>query len=152
MKRFLVFATIVVLAVLVSGVLLAQSDPFIGRWKMNTAESKYSPGPAQQIMTWKYEVQGNGVKGTAEGTGADGSRFAYSVTANYDGKDYPVSGTGPSGADTVALKRVNQNTIDATWKKAGKVVQTARNVAPRMGRPLPTYQKELMGTAIQRAT
>lgn len=50
-----------------------------------------------------------------------------SYTANYDGKDNPVSGTGaPGGADTIALKRIDSNTVEATWKKVGKIVMTSR--------------------------
>jgi len=48
MNRILVVVTDVVLAVLVSGVLLAQSTPFVGTWKQNIAKSKYSPGPVPQ--------------------------------------------------------------------------------------------------------
>lgn len=110
MKRILVLVTFVVLTVLVSNVMMAQSSPFIGTWKerKNNAEPKYS-------RTLTYEAQGNGVKVSAEGTTEDGARFAYSYTANYDGKDNPVSGTGaPGGADTIALKRIDSNTVEAT--------------------------------------
>ena len=106
MKRFLVFVTVVVLAVLVSGVLLAQDSSLIGTWKLNTAKSKYSLAPGPQNVTLTYEAQGNSVKVSSEGTAADGSSTAWSYTADYDGNDNQVSGTGvPSGADTIALKR-----------------------------------------------
>jgi hypothetical protein len=39
MKRHLVFATVVVMALVASGVLLAQSNPFVGTWKLNPAKS-----------------------------------------------------------------------------------------------------------------
>ena len=135
MKRFLVFVTVVVLAVRVSGVLLAQSNPFIGTWKLNTAKSKYSPRLAPQSATQTYEGQGDGVKGSIEGTAADDSRYAWGYAANYDGKDNPLSGTGiPNGADTIALKRINPNTIKATFKKAGKVVMAGREVVSKDGK------------------
>ena len=135
MKRILVFASFISLAVLASGLLLAQSNPFIGTWKLNTAKSKYNPGPPPQSVTRTYEAQGDGVKVNTEGTAADGSHIAYSYTANYDSKDNPISGTGvPSGADTIALKRINPNTTEATLKKAGKVVLTARNVVSKDGK------------------
>lgn len=137
MKRILVFVTVVVLAVLVSGVLLAQSNPVIGSWKLNIAKTKFSPGPAPQSVTLTYETQGNGVKVSSEGTAADGSRTAWSYTADYDGKDNPVSGTGvPGGADTIALKRIHPNTTEATFKKAGKVVRTGRLVVSKDGKVL----------------
>jgi hypothetical protein len=62
MKRILVILNVVVLALLVPGLLRAQSNPFIGTWKLNTAKSKYSPGPAPQNQTTTYQAQGDGVK------------------------------------------------------------------------------------------
>jgi hypothetical protein len=44
MKRLLVFATVVIMAVVASGVLLAQSNPFVGTWKLNIAKSKFTSG------------------------------------------------------------------------------------------------------------
>jgi hypothetical protein len=136
MKQILAVVTIVVLALLGPGVLLAQSNPFLGTWKMNTVKSKYSPGPAPQSMTLTYEAQGDGVRSSTEGTAADGSRIAWSATANYDGKDNPISGEtqAVNGADTIALKRVPPNTIEATFKKAGKVVLIGRQVVSQDGK------------------
>lgn len=143
MKRIFGSVTIVVLALLVPGVVLAQSNPFIGTWKMNTAKTKYSPGPAPQSQTTKYEAQGNGVKTNSEGTAADGSHVAWNFTANYDGKDNPVSGTTGilNGADTVALKRINSNTVEATFKKAGKVVLTGHQVVSNDGKTMTITSK-----------
>jgi hypothetical protein len=135
MKRLFVFATVIALTLAVSGLLLAQSNPSIGTWKLNVAKSKYSPGPPPKSQTGIYEAVGNGVKVSVEGVAGDGSKIAYSYTANYDGKDYPVTGTGaPNGADTVAMKRVGANTIDATFKKAGKLVSTNRAVYSQDGK------------------
>jgi hypothetical protein len=134
MKWISIVVTVIVLAVLVSGVLLAQSNPFVGTWKMNIAKTKYSPGPAPKSTTRTIEAQGSGEKASNEGTAADGSHIAWSYTASYDGKDNPISGTGPNGADTMALKRINANTIEATTKKAGKVVATARLVVSKDGK------------------
>jgi len=33
------------IVLVVAGVALAQSDPAVGSWKLNTAKSKYDPGP-----------------------------------------------------------------------------------------------------------
>lgn len=134
-NRILVVFTALALALFVPSVLLAQSDAFIGTWKLNTAKSKFNPGPAPQSETRTTEAQGNGIKVSLEGTAGDGSRIAYSYTANFDGKDNPISGTGaPNGADTIAVKRVNANTIETTNKKAGKVVGTVRLVVSKDGK------------------
>ena len=135
MKRLLVFASVFALSLVGSGLLLAQTDSSIGTWKLNVAKSKYSPGPPTKSQMRTVEAQGAGVKVSVEGVAADGSRVAYSYTTNYDGKDSAISGVGfPNGADTVALKRVDANTVTYTFKKAGKVAQTARVVVSKDGK------------------
>ena len=57
MKRVLVLVTILVLAVLASGVLLAQSSPLVGTWKLNTAKSKYSPGRDQRAKRGRLRLK-----------------------------------------------------------------------------------------------
>jgi hypothetical protein len=142
MKRILVVVTIVVLAVFMSGVLLAQTDSSVGTWKLNAAKSKSSPVPVPQSRTVTIEAQGKGVKASSEQTAADGTHTTWSYTANYDGKDNPISGTGaPGGADTVALKRINANTTETTWKKGGKVVNTGRSVVSKDGKVRTTTGK-----------
>src|SRR5262245_36012520 len=104
----------------------AQTDPFIGTWKLNLAKSKYSPVPPPKSQTITYEAVGQGVKYTAKGTDAEGKPINLQITFNYDGKDYPI--TGSPDFDTVALKRIDANTVEITRKKAGKVVSTGTRV------------------------
>jgi len=132
MKRTLTVAALVALSVLVPSVLLAQGNPLIGTWKqkVDASQTKFT-------RTLTYEAHGNGIKLTAQGTNEDGSSFRYTYTANFDGKDYPVSGTGvPGEADTIALKRVNHSTTDVTYKKAGKVILTGQYVISKDGKVL----------------
>jgi hypothetical protein len=42
-------------------------------------------------------------------------------SAKFDGKDYPATGI-EGGADTVSIRRIDANTIEATQKKDGKIV------------------------------
>ena len=44
MKRNFAVAAVFVLTLAVSGLLLAQGNPFAGIWKLNVAKSKYDPG------------------------------------------------------------------------------------------------------------
>jgi len=135
MKRFLMLVSIVALSLAASGLLLAQSNPAIGTWKLNPAKSKYSPGETgSKSRTRTVEAQGDGFKITVEGVAGDGSRIAYSYTTKYDGKDSPISGAGPDGADTIAAKRVDANTTTAIEEKAGKVVVTTRTVVSKDGK------------------
>lgn len=144
-KQIFVVATAAVLAVLATSVLLAQSDPFIGTWKLNATQSKYGAGPAPQNRTMTIDAQGDSLKYSSEGTSAAGTHFAWSFTANYppDGKDNPILGTGvPNGADTIALKRINTNTTESTFKKAGRVVLSVRSVVSKDGKIMTNTGKE----------
>jgi hypothetical protein len=135
MKRILAFVGVVVIAVLVQGVVLAQSNPFVGTWKMNAEKSKFTPGPAPKSVTITNEAASDGVKSSSEVTQADGKNTTWSYTANYDGKDNPITGTGaPGGADTVSLKRINANAIESILKKDGKALSKARLAVAKDGK------------------
>ena len=98
------------------------ADPLVGTWKLNVAKSTYSPGPTPKSITAKIEAAGKGEKLTADGVRGDDTPIRVEYTAQYDGKDYPISGSPM--ADTVSLKRLDANTTERTDKKGGKVVQT----------------------------
>ena len=117
----------------------AQTDPVIGTWKLNLAKSKFSPGPPLQSLTLTYEALGQGVKITVKITDAEGKPIDIQSTANYDGKDYPV--TGDPNVDTIALKRIDAHKVDFTRKKAGKVVVTGTSVVSKDGKTLTLSAK-----------
>ena len=48
MKRFVQFVAIALLAIAGSSALRAQSNPLVGTWKLNTAKSKFDPGPGRR--------------------------------------------------------------------------------------------------------
>jgi len=100
----------------------AQADSQIGTWKLNVAKSKYSPGPAPASAIIKIEAAGAGTKVTVDQVGADGTKQHWEFTANYDGKDVPI--TGNPNADTVARTRIDANTVQTVSKKGGKIVAT----------------------------
>jgi hypothetical protein len=123
MKRFLTGFLFLVITSVFCGPLLAQGNPFVGTWKLNVAKSKFEPGPAPKSQTRTVVAEGEGAKYSFEGVRADGTPYSYSFTANYDGKDYPITGAGaPGGADTIAIKRVGTHKAEATLKKGGKEV------------------------------
>ena len=136
MKRLLVFATVVALTLVASGLLLAQSNPNVGTWKLNSAKSKSSSaGLILRSGTRTVTAQGDGAKYSYEGIAADGSHVGYSFTTNYDGKYSAASGVGmPGGADTYAVKRVDPSTFVGTGKKAGKMVGTNTTVISKDGK------------------
>src|SRR5215510_5153424 len=117
----------------------AQTDPIIGTWKLNLAKSKFSPGPSPKSNTLTYEAVGQGVKVTNKLTDAEGKQLDIQGTANYDGKDYPV--TGNPDWDTIARKRIDAYTMETTRKKAGKVVSTATSVVSKDGKTRTVTEK-----------
>ena len=116
-----------------------QTDPFIGTWKLNLAKSKFSPGPPPKSQTVTYEAIGQGVKITVKGTDAEGKPIDIQSTANYDGKDYPV--TGDPNVDMIARKRIDAYKMEITRKKAGKVVSTATSVVSKDGKTRTVTEK-----------
>lgn len=136
MTRLLMATAVIVLVVFSSDRVLAQDNPAIGTWKLNLAKSKYNnPVQAPMSQTRKVEAQGKGVKVSYEGVAADGSGIAYSFTSNYDGRDSLISGSGQgTGADTIAMKRIDSHTTVSIMKKAGKVIATTRTVISKDGR------------------
>jgi hypothetical protein len=118
-----------------SGSLLAQNNPFEGTWKLNLTKSKFEPGPAPKSLTRTIVAQGDGVKYTFEGIAADGKPISYSFNVKYDGKDYPVSGTGmPAGADSIAIRLIGTNKAEAIQKKGGKEVAEAEAEVSKDGK------------------
>jgi hypothetical protein len=116
-KRFLAAAVFVGVA---SGLILAQSsNPLIGTWKLNVAKSK---APFKSGTT-VVEAVGDGIKFVVDLEGTDGTKHHWEFTANYDGKDVPVTGSNPYG-DTVAVTRVNPRTTRTVAKNGGKVTTT----------------------------
>lgn len=111
---------------------LVAADPAIGTWKLDVAKSKYSPGPPPKSATITYEQTADSIKRTGESVDADGKTTSFEYTAKYDGKDYPITGTDLY--DAITIKRINDQTAEATLKKSGKVVSHARRVVSKDGK------------------
>lgn len=121
MKRSLVVLALVVCTA--TSALSGQDNPFVGTWKLNTAKSKFEPGPGPKSLTRTIAAQGGGASYSFAGVGADGASISYSFSTNYDGKDSAITGAGaPGGADTIALKRVSSRKVEGELKKGGKEV------------------------------
>ena len=126
-------------------------DPVIGTWKLDVAKSKYRPGPPPQSLTIRFEAAGKGVKVTTDEVSAEGQTIHTEYTANYDGKDYPITGSATS--DTVTLKRIDARTLQRTDKKGGKVVLTFTRKISADGKMLTVAVKgtDAKGQAVKNA-
>lgn len=126
MKRALTVVAVALFALVGAPASRAQSNPVVGTWKLNLTKSKFEPGPAPKSLTRTVAAEGDGLKYTFEGSGADGKPLSYGFTVKFDGKDCPVTGSMPAGADSISAKKVDANHYDATLKKGGKVIGSAK--------------------------
>ncbi len=136
-RRIGVFAfTVILLAA--AGVLVAQSNPFVGTWKLNVAKSKYMPGPAPQSSTRTWDDKGMVMVNGINAAGKSGS-YGYTVTG--DGKEYPTMGAIPNTADKLTSKKIGADTIEVNFTKAGKHVETATFKVSPDGKTLTIHAK-----------
>ena len=132
LKTLAAFAMTLLLVALALNVPVAAADQQSGTWKMDPAKSTYSPGPAAKSITLKIESDGDNINYSSDGIDASGNPTHVEYTAKYGGRNYPV--TGSSNADTVALKRIDSNTIQSIMKKDGQVVMTVTSVVSEDGK------------------
>ncbi|MGA2431608.1 MAG: hypothetical protein ABSH13_24140 [Candidatus Acidiferrum sp.] len=123
MKQVCMVLAVVALCLAVPSLMLAQDNPILGTWKLNLEKSKFTGMPTPKSLTRSVSADGDSVKYSYEGTGADGAALAYGFTVKYDGKDYPVTGsTPPFGADQIAIKKLTSHKYSAVLKKGDKAV------------------------------
>ena len=145
----------ILLGILALGALFALSsvaiaaDPVVGTWKLNTAKSTANK-PVPKSETRTYIASGDGVALTWERVSADGKTSTVKTTFNYDGKDYPV--TGSPDFDTMSAKRIDANTIETTEKHMGKQVGTTRRAVSADGKTLTLHQRRTTATGQEVST
>ena len=97
-------------------------DPFAGTWMLDADKSTFVPGPVPEDRTMTFEEKDGGIRHVTRTRNLFlGGTDDIEYTAKFDGKDYPITGTG---LDTVSLKRVDANTIERTGKVRGKATET----------------------------
>ena len=104
------------------------ADPFVGTWKLNPNKTKTTgwASAVSESSTVKIEAQGNSVNYRWDAVKPDGRTLHAEFAAKYDGKDYVV--TGDPDSDTVSLSRIDANTVDYIFKKAGQMIWSERAV------------------------
>jgi len=115
------------------------ADAAVGTWNLNLAKSKFMPGPAPKSQVRTYAETPQGLALTIKTVGADGKESLTQSTFKYDGKDYPF--TGSPDFDSIAVKRVNGNTVSSEQKQGGKVVGTSKRVISKDGKVLTLTSK-----------
>ena len=108
---------------LAAGQLIGQTkDPFIGTWLLDRSKSDFDP-PSNFIQrTMIVEPVENGFHCIIKTLNDRQQTVEVVYAAHYDNKDIPIEG---SVLDTVAVRRIDPNTIERTGKIKGKTVETA---------------------------
>lgn len=106
-------------------------NPNMGTWKLNEAKSKLVAGMIKNTMV-TYTAEGDSVKVTTDGTGADGQPMHTEWTGQFDGKDYPL--TGDPSSDSRAYTKINDHTLTLANKKSGVVTTKGRIVVSADGK------------------
>ncbi|MES1258363.1 MAG: hypothetical protein ABUS51_08030, partial [Acidobacteriota bacterium] len=139
MKRTLM----IVCAVLAMTATALAADNTLGTWIINTGKSKPASGGSPiTSLTVVREAADGGVKTSAKGERADGSKIDATYTAKYGGEEVPVMSTGTLLWDTVSIKQVNANTLtEERTKKGGTYHATVRHVVSNGGKVMTSTSK-----------
>ena len=90
---------------------LAQSDPFIGVWKVNPDKSTYEAGRPPRSFTRSDEDRGGGtVLLTVDSVSAAGASSRVFVVYKRDNKPYPESAVGARAVRMIAVRAVDNFT------------------------------------------
>jgi hypothetical protein len=101
----------------------AAADPFDGTWRLNTAKSKYDPGPAPDSAT--VSIQTDGVTSTVKIESTfEGKPYTVTYKATLDGTPAPLQGSPV--ADMISIKRIDDRTREMKTTKAGSPVGESR--------------------------
>jgi hypothetical protein len=116
------------MAAVASGILLAQSNPFVGTWKLNLAKSK-DPGAFPKEETLTVQVVGGQRQVTIKGTAMNGSPISFKYEVPDNGGLGKVLAGGPY--DAVAGKRIDANTREVSYMMRGKGVLQLRSAVSK---------------------
>jgi hypothetical protein len=107
--------------VLIAGAALGQGkNSLVGNWVLDRGKSTFDPDTALLNRSMSFEAKDGGVSFNQKTVQGNGSTTEINFTAKIDGKDVPIEG---SQLDTVALKRVDANTVERAGKIKGQVVE-----------------------------
>lgn len=121
-----ILTTILSVALLATNA-IASDDPFVGKWVLDVARSEYPTGSCPKAMVIEMETVGHGVRYKSDAVYANGRTAHSEYTADYDGNQAIVMG-GRGMMLPVFLKRLDSNTVVASYTKSLQVVATSRRV------------------------
>jgi hypothetical protein len=110
------------------------ADPVIGTWKLDVAKSTFRPGPPPASQVRTYEATADGIKVTIVTEDAKGETTNIEHPANFDGKDYPVTGSG--GPYAISMTKLDDYQSESTLTHASKTIGKATRVVAEDGKTM----------------
>jgi|KBSMisStaDraftv2_1062788.scaffolds.fasta_scaffold181787_2 hypothetical protein len=133
MRHTVRYAAFLLLIALAGNVAIAADDPFIGKWQLDRAQSKYDSGNIPQSMTITMEAGDQGIHYHSETTFSNGRHSTTEYTANYDERLTTVQQDGGVSAP-VSLKRIDANTVEAQYERGFRTIATSKRVVSGDGK------------------
>ena len=118
---------VALLACTSAGIGAQAADPFAGTWVLNIGKSSYPPGTCPKSMVIQMDTLENGIRYLSTTVYANDAVSHAQYEAKYDGKEVLVQGSRGLLLP-VSLKRLDSNTVLATYKRGFKVEATSRRV------------------------
>jgi hypothetical protein len=112
--------------------LLAAADLFSGTWKLNTAKSKFNPGPGPKSSIWTYSQDGDWIVLKVTSVTADGTSVDRTNRYKLDGSSYPFD--GPLGPSKITVKKIDDHTSEATIRYDAGGTTTTHTVISKDGK------------------
>jgi hypothetical protein len=119
----------------------AQIESRVGKWELNLAKSRFSPGPPPQRQTLVFGAAGPQWTALLQGIDASGKPInpdVNNLSISFDERDHV---TPTADYETTAWKCVNATTYQVIRKKAGRVVLTSTNVLSKDGQTMTITTK-----------
>lgn len=118
----------------VIGVAGQSTDLWIGTWKLNIAESTYSPGPPPTVKSQIviHQAVPNGITTIIDAVDAKGARSRREITALFDGREYELKGNPMP--TTRIYTRIDNRSFEYVERVNGQLRGSARVVISADGK------------------
>jgi hypothetical protein len=103
-----------VFAALAAALTLPAADMLSGTWKLNSAKSKFDPGPGPKSSMTRVSMEGDWLVSSTESVSADGKPLSYTNRYKLDGKEYPYKTSTFDG--TISVKWIDDYHNEGTLK------------------------------------
>ena len=120
---------------------LSAADVAVGTWTLNVAKSKFTAGMEIKENTVTVAEQGANLVISVKGTSGAGKPTSAKYSFQTKGGAVTYTEGAPANGATVAIKRVNANSLDSTSTLNGKEVGSSHTVVSADGKTLTRVSK-----------